>query len=81
MWAHYFDIKKLGLRILWARQREKEKATPESMGSPYVGETMQFLSPRKSPGIPNFIKERMRKYGSLFRTSLGGWASDCIIRS
>jgi len=52
---------KLGLRILWARLREKEKATPGSMGSPCVGETMQFLIPSKSPGIPNFIRERMRK--------------------
>ncbi|XP_057477999.1 cytochrome P450 87A3-like [Actinidia eriantha] len=43
---------------------------PGSMGLPLLGETLQFLAPNTSSDIPQFIKQRVKRYGSIFRTSL-----------
>ncbi|XP_038687362.1 cytochrome P450 87A3 [Tripterygium wilfordii] len=45
---------------------------PGSMGLPLLGETLQFFSPNTSSDIPPFIKERMQRYGPVFRTNLVG---------
>ncbi|XP_010545882.1 PREDICTED: cytochrome P450 87A3-like [Tarenaya hassleriana] len=45
---------------------------PGSMAFPLVGETLQFLKPNITSDIPSFIKERTRKYGPVFKTSLFG---------
>ncbi|KAK3194883.1 hypothetical protein Dsin_026193 [Dipteronia sinensis] len=48
------------------------KLPPGSMGVPFIGETLQFFSPYPSHDIPPFIKNRIARYGPLFRTSLVG---------
>ncbi|KAF9606019.1 hypothetical protein IFM89_021451 [Coptis chinensis] len=43
-----------------------------------IGETLQFFSSNSSFDIPPFIRERMKRYGTLFRTSLVG---QCVVVS
>ncbi|PSS30727.1 Cytochrome P450 87A3 like [Actinidia chinensis var. chinensis] len=45
---------------------------PGSMGWPLIGETLHLLIPSKSLDLHPFIKKRIQRYGSLFRTSLAG---------
>ncbi|OVA07938.1 Cytochrome P450 [Macleaya cordata] len=42
------------------------------MGFPLIGETIQFLIPSKSLDTPRFIKKRIARHGTLFRTNLAG---------
>ncbi|CAK9179614.1 unnamed protein product [Ilex paraguariensis] len=42
------------------------------MGWPLLGESLQFFAPNMSSDIPPFVKERMERYGPIFRTSLVG---------
>ncbi|XP_062146144.1 cytochrome P450 87A3 [Alnus glutinosa] len=56
----------------WRNPRCKGKLPPGSMGLPLLGETLQFFSPNTSSGVPPFIKERMDRYGPIFRTNLVG---------
>uniref|UniRef100_A0A7N2LPL0 Cytochrome P450 87A3 n=1 Tax=Quercus lobata TaxID=97700 RepID=A0A7N2LPL0_QUELO len=42
------------------------------MGFPLIGETLGLLASSKSIDTPPFIKNRMKKYGPIFRTSLAG---------
>ncbi|KAJ4951779.1 hypothetical protein NE237_028611 [Protea cynaroides] len=59
--------------ILWMNPKcNNGKLPPGSMGLPLLGETLQFFSPNTSSEISPFIKERMQKYGPLFKTSLVG---------
>ncbi|KAI3843054.1 hypothetical protein MKX03_018309 [Papaver bracteatum] len=48
------------------------KLPPGSMGFPLIGETIQFLIPSYSLDTPAFIKRRVSRYGTLFKTSLAG---------
>ncbi|KAL5714200.1 hypothetical protein ACHQM5_016192 [Ranunculus cassubicifolius] len=48
------------------------KLPPGSMGWPLLGETIQFFKPNSSLDIHPFIKDRMKRHGSLFKTSLVG---------
>ncbi|KAJ4850784.1 hypothetical protein Tsubulata_043142 [Turnera subulata] len=48
------------------------KLPPGSMGFPLVGETIQFFVPSNSLDIPPFVKNRTKKYGPIFKTSLAG---------
>ncbi|KAL2542999.1 Cytochrome [Abeliophyllum distichum] len=45
---------------------------PGSMGWPLLGETLHFFAPNTSSDIPPFVKERMQRYGPIFKTSLVG---------
>ncbi|KAI4327006.1 hypothetical protein L6164_019512 [Bauhinia variegata] len=45
---------------------------PGSMGLPLLGETIQFFSPNTCNDIPPFVKQRMKRYGPIFRTNLVG---------
>ncbi|KXG28806.1 hypothetical protein SORBI_3005G169100 [Sorghum bicolor] len=45
---------------------------PGSMGLPIIGETMQFFKMSASLDIPNFYKQRMQRYGPIFKTNLVG---------
>ncbi|CAL9159629.1 unnamed protein product [Musa hybrid cultivar] len=45
---------------------------PGSMGLPLLGETMQFFSPNTTFDVSPFIKNRIKRYGPVFRTSLVG---------
>ncbi|KAK1559342.1 hypothetical protein Q3G72_013471 [Acer saccharum] len=57
----------------WTNPKCKNgKLPPGSMGLPFIGETLQFFSPYSSHDIPPFIKNRIARYGPLFRTSLVG---------
>ncbi|OVA11984.1 Cytochrome P450 [Macleaya cordata] len=42
------------------------------MGLPLIGETLELFIPSNSLDVPPFIKKRLARYGSLFRTSLAG---------
>ncbi|KAF8412314.1 hypothetical protein HHK36_000275 [Tetracentron sinense] len=68
IFLHYLVIK-----YSWRNPRCNGKLPPGSMGLPILGETLQFFSSNTSSDVPPFIKKRMEKYGSLFRTSLVGW--------
>ncbi|XP_076936233.1 cytochrome P450 87A3-like [Bidens hawaiensis] len=46
---------------------------PGSMGWPLLGETLHFFSPNRTWDTPPFIKNRIKRYGSIFRTSLVGF--------
>ncbi|KAF9597772.1 hypothetical protein IFM89_021857 [Coptis chinensis] len=49
------------------------KLPPGSMGLPLLGETIQFFKSQTTFDIHPFIKERMTRYGPLFKTNLVGW--------
>ncbi|XP_066353943.1 cytochrome P450 87A3-like [Miscanthus floridulus] len=56
----------------WMHPPCNGKLPPGSMGFPIVGETFQFFQPSPSLDIPNFYKERLNRYGPVFKTSLVG---------
>ncbi|KAL5552122.1 hypothetical protein UlMin_002298 [Ulmus minor] len=56
----------------WRNPKCNGKLPPGSMGFPLLGETLHFFSPSTSSDIPPFIKQRMKRYGPIFRTSLVG---------
>ncbi|KAG8496028.1 hypothetical protein CXB51_009397 [Gossypium anomalum] len=56
----------------WRNPRCNGKLPPGSMGFPLLGETLQFFSPNTSNDIPPFVKERMKRYGPVFKTSIVG---------
>ncbi|KAL4309537.1 hypothetical protein GQ457_01G003710 [Hibiscus cannabinus] len=56
----------------WRNPRCNGKLPPGSMGFPLVGETLQFLSPSTSSDVHPFVKDRMERYGPIFKTSLVG---------
>ncbi|KAM4094569.1 hypothetical protein ACJW30_06G205500 [Castanea mollissima] len=55
-----------------ANPRCNGKLPPGSMGYPIIGETIEFFSPYSLHDIPPFVRKRMTRYGSLFRTNLVG---------
>ncbi|KAI3453662.1 hypothetical protein Pfo_010325 [Paulownia fortunei] len=56
----------------WWNPRCNGVLPPGSMGWPLLGETLQFFAPSTTPDIPPFVKERMQRYGPIFKTSLVG---------
>ncbi|XVE64897.1 hypothetical protein DITRI_Ditri07aG0138700 [Diplodiscus trichospermus] len=56
----------------WRNPRCNGKLPPGSMGFPLLGETLEFFSPNTTSDIPPFVKERMKRYGPIFKTSLVG---------
>ncbi|MBA0850797.1 hypothetical protein Goshw_007086 [Gossypium schwendimanii] len=56
----------------WRNPRCNGKLPPGSMGFPLLGETLQFFSPNTTNDIPPFVKERMKRYGPVFKTSIVG---------
>ncbi|XP_074330639.1 cytochrome P450 87A3-like [Apium graveolens] len=56
----------------WRNPKCNGVLPPGSMGLPLLGETLQFFAPNSSSDIQPFIKERIRRYGPIFRTSLVG---------
>ncbi|XP_076953219.1 cytochrome P450 87A3-like isoform X2 [Bidens hawaiensis] len=57
---------------MWRNPKCSGKLPPGSMGWPLLGETIQFFAPNCTWDIPPFVKERMKRYGSIFRTSFIG---------
>ncbi|KAI3468789.1 hypothetical protein Pfo_025452 [Paulownia fortunei] len=56
----------------WRNPRCNGVLPPGSMGWPLLGETLQFFAPNTSSDIPPFVKDRMQRYGPIFKTSLVG---------
>ncbi|XP_010545904.1 PREDICTED: cytochrome P450 87A3-like [Tarenaya hassleriana] len=56
----------------WRNPKCNGTLPPGSMAFPLLGETLQFLKPNITSDIPPFIKDRTRKYGPIFKTSLFG---------
>ncbi|XP_021850396.2 cytochrome P450 87A3 [Spinacia oleracea] len=43
-----------------------------SMGWPLLGETRQYFTPYTSFDVPPFVKQRIIRYGTIFKTSIVG---------
>ncbi|XP_048556867.1 cytochrome P450 87A3-like [Triticum urartu] len=56
----------------WRNPRCNGRLPPGSMGLPLVGETFQFFSPDASLDVPRFIRDRLTRYGPIFKTSVVG---------
>ncbi|XP_017700002.2 cytochrome P450 87A3 [Phoenix dactylifera] len=56
----------------WRNPRCSGRLPAGSMGLPLIGETLQFFTPNATSDVPPFVKERMKKYGPVFKTSLVG---------
>ncbi|KAG6416311.1 hypothetical protein SASPL_123738 [Salvia splendens] len=56
----------------WRNPRCNGVLPPGSMGWPLLGESFSFFSRNTSFGIPPFVKDRMQRYGPVFKTSLVG---------
>ncbi|XP_062107269.1 cytochrome P450 87A3-like isoform X2 [Humulus lupulus] len=56
----------------WQNPKCNGKLPPGSMGFPIIGETLEFFTPYSLYDIPPYIKKRITRYGSLFRTNLVG---------
>ncbi|XVE79474.1 hypothetical protein DITRI_Ditri14bG0061900 [Diplodiscus trichospermus] len=72
-----FVISFLGVSVAnwiyrWRNPKCDGRLPPGSMGLPLIGETLSFLLTSKSIDIHPFVKERMERYGPLFKTSLAG---------
>ncbi|XP_072092806.1 cytochrome P450 87A3 isoform X1 [Arachis hypogaea] len=60
------------LAYRWKNPTCNGRLPPGSMGLPLVGETLQFFSPNTSDDISAFLKHRIKRYGSIFKTNLVG---------
>ncbi|XP_021749363.1 cytochrome P450 87A3-like [Chenopodium quinoa] len=61
--------------LLYTRKKSSTysgELPPGSMGLPFLGETRQYFTPYSSFDIPPFVKQRVLRYGSIFKTSLVG---------
>ncbi|KAF5816111.1 putative cytochrome P450 [Helianthus annuus] len=56
----------------WRNLKCNGTLPPGSMGWPLLGETLQFIAPSHTLDTSAFIKNRIKRYGSIFRTSLFG---------
>ncbi|KAK7855498.1 cytochrome p450 708a2 [Quercus suber] len=78
MWSVWLSVASLLIVIAthwlyrWRNPKCSGKLPPGSMGFPLIGETLGLLASSKSIDTPPFIKNRMKKYGPIFRTSLAG---------
>ncbi|KAL6633792.1 hypothetical protein ACP70R_026463 [Stipagrostis hirtigluma subsp. patula] len=62
--------------IMWAYRWSHPKANgrlpPGSLGFPLLGETLQFFAPNPTCDVSPFVKERINRYGAIFKTSIVG---------
>ncbi|XP_002514563.2 cytochrome P450 87A3 [Ricinus communis] len=78
MWPYWFYVVALVVVGIthwvyrWKNPKCNGKLPPGSMGFPLIGETIEFLRTSKSLDVSPFMKKRMKKYGSLFKTNLAG---------
>ncbi|CAI9093952.1 OLC1v1029573C2 [Oldenlandia corymbosa var. corymbosa] len=56
----------------WRNPKCNGLLPPGSMGWPLLGETLQFFAPTSTFDINPFVKQRMKRYGPIFKTSLVG---------
>ncbi|ESQ29065.1 hypothetical protein EUTSA_v10023919mg [Eutrema salsugineum] len=72
IWVSLFLISITTWVYKWRNPKCRGKLPPGSMGLPLLGETIHFFKPNTTSDIPQFIKERVKKYGPIFKTSLVG---------
>ncbi|XP_006302176.2 cytochrome P450 87A3 [Capsella rubella] len=56
----------------WRNPKCSGKLPPGSMGLPLLGETISYFKPNTTSDIQPFIKDRIKKYGPIFKTSIVG---------
>jgi hypothetical protein len=56
----------------WSHPRSNGRLPPGSLGLPVIGETLQFFAPNPTCDLSPFVKERIKRYGSIFKTSVVG---------
>jgi hypothetical protein len=56
----------------WSHPKANGELPPGSMGVPLLGETLQFFAPNPSNDLSDFVRDRVRRYGSIFKTSIVG---------
>ncbi|KAL6899491.1 hypothetical protein ACP4OV_006149 [Aristida adscensionis] len=57
---------------IWSQPRVNGRLPPGSLGLPLLGETMQFFAPNTTCDVSLFVKERIDRYGAIFKTSIVG---------
>nr|QWK52251.1 cytochrome P450 87A2-1 [Isatis tinctoria] len=72
IWASLLLITITAWVYKWSNPKCSGKLPPGSMGLPLLGETIHFFKPNTTSDIPQFIKERVKKYGPIFKTNLVG---------
>ncbi|KAK8488844.1 hypothetical protein V6N13_000908 [Hibiscus sabdariffa] len=58
----------------WSNPKCKGTLPPGSMGFPLIGETFSLIVTSNSIDVHPFFTQRMKRYGSLFKTSIAGRA-------
>ncbi|PNT69226.1 cytochrome P450 87A3 isoform X2 [Brachypodium distachyon] len=56
----------------WSHPKVNGRLPPGSLGLPLLGETMQFFAPNPTCDVSSFVKDRMNRYGAIFKTSVVG---------
>ncbi|KAG0529013.1 hypothetical protein BDA96_05G061900 [Sorghum bicolor] len=56
----------------WVCPPCKGRLPPGSMGFPVIGETLQYMKLSPSIDIPSFFRQRLKRYGPMFKTCLAG---------
>ncbi|XP_019192755.1 PREDICTED: cytochrome P450 87A3-like isoform X1 [Ipomoea nil] len=56
----------------WRNPKCNGVLPPGSMGLPFIGETLQLIIPSHDLALPPFINTRIKRYGSMFKTSVAG---------
>ncbi|CAN4106896.1 unnamed protein product [Withania somnifera] len=56
----------------WRNPKCNGVLPPGSMGFPLIGETLQLILPSQSLDLPPFLKNRILKYGQMFKTNVAG---------
>ncbi|XP_062093306.1 beta-amyrin 16-alpha-hydroxylase CYP87D16-like [Humulus lupulus] len=80
MWINTAAFGLVGLLVIyvghWIRRWRNPKCNgilpPGSMGFPLIGETLPLIIPSYSLDLHPFIKTRIQRYGTIFRTSIAG---------
>ncbi|KAG2660499.1 cytochrome P450 87A3-like isoform X3 [Panicum virgatum] len=56
----------------WSHPKASGRLPPGSLGLPLLGETLQFFAPNPTCDVSPFVKERLNRYGNIFKTSIVG---------
>ncbi|MQL88786.1 hypothetical protein Taro_021364 [Colocasia esculenta] len=56
----------------WRNPPCNGRLPPGSMGLPLLGETLQFFAPNTTSEVSPFVRQRVQRYGPIFKTSLVG---------
>ncbi|XP_075102580.1 beta-amyrin 16-alpha-hydroxylase CYP87D16-like [Nicotiana tabacum] len=56
----------------WRNPKCNGVLPPGSMGFPLIGETLQLIFPSHSLDLPPFLKNRIKRYGQMFKTNVAG---------